>query len=213
MIKHSHSFLIFIPAILIAIFALFFRVVQYESINNVPEEETALPDDFRIPIYPDDPIIGKRTARKTIIAFEDFGCEGCRIQSDILERIIAKHPDDVKVIWKGLPVTHFPFPSNEAHRYSYCANKQGEFEPFTKLAFSQFDNLSPTTLDAISEKVELKDKKLRECLENPGTNAHIDRTAQLANILNIQAVPAMFVDFTQVQPPVTVSGWEALLGL
>ncbi|MEK7084106.1 MAG: thioredoxin domain-containing protein, partial [Patescibacteria group bacterium] len=127
MLKTRHIIFIFLPAILIAGFALFIQIVQYRSANEAENPETA---SIQIPVFPDDPILGDKKAGITVIAFEDFGCPGCKDQSDIFNELLDKYPGKIKIIWKGLPVTRFPFSTRRTNEYAFCANRQGKFSAF-----------------------------------------------------------------------------------
>ncbi|MFH1946675.1 MAG: thioredoxin domain-containing protein [Candidatus Magasanikbacteria bacterium] len=212
--KTKTLILIFIPALLIAGFALFIRVIQYEPLY--PKITNTLKNNgnnFTVPIYPEDPIIGNKKAPQTIIVFEDFACEGCNIQFTLLEQIMTKYPNKLKIIWKGLPVSQFPYSSELAHRYSLCANEQDKFTEFYKFAFTNGDNLSEEILNIINEQIDINPKKLATCLESGRADSHISKTEQLGMVLNIQAVPTIFINNKQVESPSTVEGWETLLNL
>lgn len=213
MMKHKHIYLLFIPAVLVVIILFGVRIFQYQPLIPDSSAYENQNKDFQIPIYPDDPVLGNPRASKTVIAFEDYGCEGCKVQDMLLTQLLDKHGDKIKIIWKGLPVTHFPQPSRQAHLYGYCANQQGKFVQFKQLAFNNYLNLSEETLTKITEDIELNQKTLQACLNAPGTTEYIDKTEQIATILQIQAVPAIFINNQQVNSPATLSGWEAMLGL
>ena len=138
--KMKYLALIFIPAILVALLALFIRFIQYEP--QFPDETKieTVQTGLQIPIYPDDPIIGSKNAPIMLIAFEDFGCGVCRTQSSIIDSLMRKYPDKIKIVWKGLAATKFPFPTDLAHQYGFCANRQGMFKDFSQLAFTNSEN-------------------------------------------------------------------------
>jgi len=215
MIKTKHLFAIFIPAILLVLLIFFVRVIQYEPLFPSDEEyEKIKPQqDFQIPIYTEDPIIGNKKAAINIIAFEDFGCEGCKTQISLLEQIMEKYPGKIKIIWKGLPVTRFPYESNLAHEYAYCINQQNKFSEFYPIAFANNDNLSEEILNLITKEIDVETKKLNECLQSNLAKAHIQKIEQLSLMLNIQSVPTIFINNKQIDPPQIIEGWETLLGL
>jgi protein-disulfide isomerase len=206
---------LFIPAIIIACFTLFIRVIQYQplypKIENYDKLNTH--ESLTIPIYLEDPIIGDKKAGKTIIAFEDFACEGCKIQSIILDQLLQKNPGKLKIIWKGLPVNQFPYPSELAHKYAFCANEQEKFIEFQKLAFTNGDNLSAEILDIIISQLDIKESKFKTCLESNDPQKHITQTEQLGMVLNIQSVPTFFMNNKQIETPTNIEGWETLLKL
>lgn len=211
--KLRHVVLLFIPAIFIAVFALFVQVVQYESHSP---DSTALDTanaGIQIPIFPDDPISGNKRAPITIVAFEDLGCDGCYSQHEVLKQLLERYPDRVKVVWKLLTVTQYPYSTDVAHQYAYCANRQGQFADFVDRAFTNRYNLAPRIIEQIAEQVPLDERKLASCLADEQSSDYLSSIESLARSLNIQVVPRLFLNNTQVHTPNSVEQWESLLGL
>lgn len=213
MLNTRKLMVIFIPALLVAGIGLFVRIIQYEPLFPEIDETAQEPEVVTVPIFPDDPIIGNKKSPITIIAFEDFGCPACRQQTVIFDELINKHPKRVKVVWKGLPVTQFPIPTEASQKYGYCAHRQGKFEPFKIRAFENIGNLTEETLESIANQIGIKQKKFQECLNGGDADQYIERVKQVAQFVNIQAVPTIFVDGTQIEAPHSVAGWEHTLGL
>ncbi len=213
MIRTRQLLFVFVPALLVVGFAFFVRVIQYEPLY--PKEPAAATSDttFQIPIYPQDPIWGDKKAAKTVILFADFSCEACKDEDVLLEKLLAEYPKKIKVIWKGIPTARFPFDTQLAHEYAYCAQEQGKFIPFKQFAFANQDSLSNEILAEISKQIPLDEKKLTACLESGEAAAFIEQNNTLATVLNIQAVPIAFIDNQQVNIPSTLDGWKTLLGL
>ena len=213
MIKTKNIIIIFIPALLILGIAIFIRILQYQSIKPSPILEEEQNTELQIPILSNDPILGNKKAPISIMVFEDFGCEGCRQQMTILEKLLEKHEGKVKIIWKGLPVARFPYSSQSAHEHAFCANQQENFAKFEQLAFSNSNNLSAEILNRIVDEIGLNKNKLQKCLNSGEAQAYIKQTESLGLYLNIQSVPSIFIDNKQIQPPQILEGWETLLGL
>lgn len=202
--------LAFIPLLLLAGIAVFIRVIQYEPLT--PKVEEAEDTSSRqVPLFAGDPITGDRKARTTIIAFEDFACENCKIQSELLDTVLEQYPQSIKIVWKILPITRYPVDSTLSARYAFCANEQGKFEPFKEYAFQNGTNLSEAVLQNIVTQIELNDTKLEACLASPVAQNHIENTKALARELNVQALPTMFINNKQINIPTTLDGWRVLL--
>lgn len=215
--KTSKLILVLIPAILIAILALFIRFIQYQPL--VPRElinkgqTNSQVTSIQIPIYSDDPILGDKKAPITLIAFEDFGCEHCRVLSIVFDQLLEAYPGKVKIIWKGLSVTKYPYSTETAHQYAFCANRQGKFAEFNKFAFANYNQLTKTTLDIISTNLKLNESKLADCLTSAEVMDYNLKNEMLGMALNIQAVPTIFLNNKQINPPTDLAGWQAVLGL
>jgi protein-disulfide isomerase len=205
---------VFVPAIALVAFALFIRVLQYEPL--FPKEENNPADtngQFVIPIFPNDPILGDKKAPTTIIAFEDFSCPSCKQQSALLDTLLETYPGKFKIIWKGLPVSEYPYSSKLAHTYGYCAHAQEKFNEFRQLAFANSDNLSESILQKISESLDINTNKFSECLSSTNPQSYFANVEGVATILNIQSVPTFFIDNKQITTPKTETDWETILGL
>lgn len=215
MVNTKQHLLIFIPALLIVCLALFIRYNQYTSLTGQERQDQTQEsaDEFTIPIFPGDPILGNKQAGHTIVAFEDYGCSTCKTQHGVLKQLLATHPQSVKIIWKGLPVTRFPHNTRTAHEIAFCAHEENKFDSYADLAFANSENLSAGVLEAIIERLDMTSRTFQECRNSDRGSTHVSRTETLARALNIQSVPAIFIDNIQVESPQTVEGWEQLLGL
>ncbi len=210
--SHKQLLTLFVPALAVVAIGLIIAIIQYDPLypkeNNNKSEASDL-----IPIFTEDPIVGYKKAPITIIAFEDFGCEGCKAQSDIFDQIMLKHPKKIKVVWKSLTVTRFPISTQRAHEYGLCANEQGKFSEFKELAFVNGLNLSQGILDLIVEETEMSERKLTSCLNSAKPTKYLSQNESLANLLNVQAVPTIFIDNVQINTPSSIEEWEMVLGL
>lgn len=76
-------------------------------------------------VRPHSPVIGRTSAPVTIVEFFDPSCETCRAFYPIVKQILARHPDDVRVVIRYAP---FHGGSDEAVRILETARVQGKFE-------------------------------------------------------------------------------------
>ena len=213
MLKSRHLLLIFLPALVLVIFALFIRLIQYEPLYPKAGENKAGQNQASaiIPIYSDDPVIGNKKAPATVIIFSDFGCAHCGAEMALLDELLKKYPDKMKIIWKGLAVTRFPRSTELAHKYGYCANQQEKFKQFADLAFANSDNLTEEILKLITAQLDLNEKKLGECLDSQMPAEYLQKIEQLALGLGIQAVPTIFLNNRQIPAPQILEEWETAL--
>ena len=214
--KPSHLLPLFIACV-IAGLLLWGTWNSYKQTFDIrPQQEQTTPEEQEelsfIPIFEHDPILGNPQAGTTIVVFEDFLCESCRTQNQLLNQLIEKHSTAVRIIWKDFPILTFPYPSEQIHAYGFCANRQRTFEAFKDAAFT-LNAPNEGVLDQIAREVDLDTEQLETCLARADYITHFEKNKILARALNIQAAPAIFVNNTQITPPSTVSEWESRLGL
>ncbi|MFB6182083.1 MAG: DsbA family protein [Candidatus Magasanikbacteria bacterium] len=203
--------LVFIPILLITGGFFYVQFLQYEPLY--PEQNNQKQEVSKIPILPNDPILGNKSSPKTIVVFEDLACKACKIQQEILNKLLKKYPKEIKIVWKGLPIKDFPYSSTKAHEYAFCMHRQNKFKEFLNLALANSSNLRPSILEQLAEKIELDADKLDDCLNSNKPQNYIKQTKRMAKILKIQSVPAVFINGNEIKPPQTLSGWESKLNL
>lgn len=215
MLKAKHFIAILVPAILVVGFALYVRILQYQPLYPEIEKTTTSANAATtafVPTFLDDPVIGKK-ASKTVTIFEDYGCEHCQEQMVLLLTLQRDYSDQFRVVTKGLPVTRFPYNTELAQDYSYCANAQGKYEPFAILAVANGNNLSGDTLNSIAETATLDQTKLATCLASAAPASYRAKVKTLAEKLGITQVPAVYLNQNRIEPPATIEGWKEILGL
>ena len=209
--KIKNLIFLLIPAIGIAVFALFLSISQYQPTY----EKTVIAQKENINFaakFPEDPILGNLKAPKEIIAFEDFGCGRCREQMKVFDALLTKYPTQVKIIWKPLDATQFPYSSELAHSYGYCANAQKKFPEF-KNNLLNLEDISEDSLKISASQAGLDKNLLNICLQSDEVKNYKEKNRQLAAMLGIKDVPTIFINNKAIQEPLTLAGWETFLSL
>lgn len=79
---------------------------------------------YAVPVEPNDPIIGAKDAKVTIIEAYEFLCPYCNMIAPTMEQLLAAYPNDVRIIPKYM-VIHGP-PALPAGLAMCAAGKQGK---------------------------------------------------------------------------------------
>lgn len=140
-----------------------------------------------------DPILGKRNAPITLFVFSDFGCDHCASVVPVLKQLVEKH-DNVRVVWKDVPVTQFPAPSAPAHLAARCAARQNKFWEYHDKLFEQQAQLTEPTFFAIAEELKLKQEPFRACFAEKKLQTLVDANLALAQSLGVDSSPYFFID-------------------
>ena len=91
--------------------------------------------EYKVPVG-DSIVLGNPSAKVTIIEWMDFQWPYCAKSTSLVEDVLKKYPDDVRVVIKNFPLGSHK-QANKAALYALAAGRQGKYkEMFTKI----FDN-------------------------------------------------------------------------
>lgn len=120
---NSRTLVVSIIGASLAVFAVAGYV--YEGRDAASKSETAAKHSDVL-VRPHAPVIGRRDAPVTIVEFFDPSCETCRAFYPFVKKILADHPDHVRLVIRYAP---FHEGSDEAVRILEAARLQNKFEP------------------------------------------------------------------------------------
>jgi protein-disulfide isomerase len=136
------------------------------------------------------PAIGKSGAPVTIVVFSDYRCPYCQESSRTLNRLLEKHPQDVRVIYRHFP-TH---PDSKAlAQAALCAADQGRFAEYHNLLFGSA-SAQPNDPGALAKQLGLDLTAFSGCLNSASHAARIDADLKEGQRLGIQGTPTLFVN-------------------
>lgn len=140
------------------------------------------------------PSKGPADAPITIVEFSDFQCGFCRRARPTLARIAEVYGDQVRWIWKHLPLSiHEDAPM--AHLASVAAARQGKFWEFEeKLYGGDPPKLKPEDLRQYAFEIGLKMQQFEEDLADPATRAVVEADMAEALAIDLTATPGFFVN-------------------
>lgn len=178
--------------------ALLLIIIMLGSLLPDREAETTTVTRQGIPVATleakaTDPILGKRGAPITLFVFSDFGCDHCARTAPVLKQLVKKH-DNVRVVWKDVPVTQFPNPSAPAHLAARCAARQNKFWEYHDKLFEQQAQLTEPTFFAIAGELKLKEESFRACFAEKKLQTLVDANLALGQSLGIDGTPYFFID-------------------
>lgn len=147
------------------------------------KEEAAMMASVRKSIEEDDRDvkIGPANAKVTIVEFFDYNCGYCKRSTDWVNATIKKHPNDVRVIFKELPILDGRTKtSRNAAKAALAAHKQGKYlEMHT--ALMNASGLTPDRINAVAKDAGVNVKKLEKDMKDPVLDEMLEDTLILAN--------------------------------
>lgn len=125
--------------------------------------------------------IGPANAKVTIVEFFDYNCGYCKRSTEWVNQTITKHPNDVRVIFKELPILDGRTKtSRPAAKAALAAHKQGKYlEMHT--ALMEASGLTPERIKDVAKKAGVNVKKMETDMQDPELDVLLEDTLILAN--------------------------------
>ena len=112
------------------------------------------------------PVLGKTDAPITIFEFSCYGCPASREVQPILKQVLDKYSDQVKLVWKDLPLPDLYPQADLAHLASRCSNDQNKFWQYQDMLWENQNDFSLNNLKKIGQDVGLDVNKLTDCINS-----------------------------------------------
>ena len=157
-----------------------------------------------IEVSPADFSLGPAGAAVTVVEFSDFECPFCRMGAETAREVLAKHPEDVRLVFKNFPIDiacHeelqqqlHPF-ACKAALLARCAglSDPGLFWQAHDALFRETE-LSEDVLGRIAIELSLELDELNRCMAAPESLLKVKEDIALARSLGVTGTPTFFVD-------------------
>ena len=113
--------------------------IYYFSGDSNNKVETKNNITYNIPIL-GSVELGNHNAKVTIIKWTDFQCPYCAKSVTLIDQILDKYPNDVKIIIKNYPLDSHQ-EAYKAAQYALAAHQQGKFKEMYHLIFENYQDL------------------------------------------------------------------------
>ena len=146
------------------------------------------------------PIRGKADAPVTLIEYSDFQCPFCSRAQPLIEALLKKYPDDLRVVYK-----HFPLSFHKAARpvavASMAANAQGRFWEFHDVVFKNTQSLDPAKVNDYAKEAGLDVEKFSKDLETNKVayEKQVTLDMQQGQAASVRGTPTLYINGRKVQ--------------
>jgi protein-disulfide isomerase len=139
------------------------------------------------------PSRGNEKAKLAIVEFSDFQCPFCRRVTPTLEQIEREYGDQVRVVFKHLPLPMHP-KAPGAHAAAEAAHQQGKFWQMHDLIFSDQAAMGPEKYKEYAKQLGLDMDRFTRDMESAQVKGRIESDSQEAAKLGVTGTPSFFVN-------------------
>ncbi len=139
------------------------------------------------------PSRGDATAKVTIVEFADFQCPYCSKAGEVVEKLMAAYPGQVRLVYRHFPLS-FHKDAPKAAEASMCADQQGKFWQFHDALYAHQDALGVDDLKGQAFKLGLDLKRFEACLDSSEMRAVVASDMKEGERLGVSGTPAFFLN-------------------
>lgn len=157
-----------------------------------------------ISIAEDEWISGNPGAEVTLVEYADFQCPGCRQAHPVVQDIIEQYGDDVRVVYRHLPLVSIHDNAYAAARAAEAAGAQGEFFAMQDMLFENQDEWSSANnaediFAGYAEEIGLDMEEYENAFSSDEVKERIDEDLASAQRLGATGTPTFFLNGRSVQ--------------
>ena len=149
------------------------------------------------------PARGPESAPVTLIEFSDFQCPFCGRLEPVIEKILARYPTQVRLIYRNFPLSTLHPDAERAAEAGVCALEQGKFWPMHDAMFSDQNALDLDALKNKARRVGLDETRFTACMNSDRPRLAVADDVKAGDELGIQGTPATLVNGRFVSGSVT----------
>jgi protein-disulfide isomerase len=111
----------------------------------------------------------------------------------VLEQLLEKYPDQVKLIFLSFPLRNHRF-AKKAAIAAFAAKKQGKFWEYHDRLFANLESINDQKLLEIAREVGLDMERFEKDINDLKIVARINQDIRLGAYLGVRATPTVFIN-------------------
>ena len=148
----------------------------------------------RYEVAADGPSKGPEDARVTIVEFSDFQCPYCQRAIATMDAVLAKYPNDVRLVYRHLPLDSIHPHARGAAEAAACADEQGRFWEYHDALFENNRKLAKEDLLRYATETGLDAEKFQACFDERRFKDKVEADFSAARAVGISGTPAFVVN-------------------
>lgn len=127
----------------------------------------------------------------------------------VLEQVLDKYPEEVKIVYKNFPLNSHKF-AKKAATAALAAESQGKFWEFHDLLFKNYDRLNDRKIRNIAIKLGLDMVKFDKKTKDPLIQERISRDLRDGNRADVRGTPTVFINGKRLRDR-TLPGFQKVI--
>lgn len=155
------------------------------------------------------PTNGAAESKIVLIEFSDFQCPYCAKADQTLKQFMAKHQNEVTLVYKHFPLTSIHPQALSAAKAAWAADRQGKFWQYNDALFTQQDKLGDELYLEIAQSLNLDLEQFNR--DRNVADTAITQDMQLAEKLGVSGTPFFVMNEEIFSGAMQLSNMEKVL--
>jgi Na+/H+ antiporter NhaA len=157
------------------------------TIEDIPD----LDDDVDLGV---DHLRGPRDAPVTLLEYGDYQCPFCGQAEGVVRELLAQFGDDVRYVWRHLPLNDVHPQAQTAAEAAEAAHAQGRFWDMHDRLLAHQDELAPIALGRHADELGLDVDRFYDELRRRVHAARVARDVASADASGVSGTPTFFIN-------------------
>lgn len=144
-----------------------------------------------------DHFTGRPDAPYTIVEYGDFECPFCSRATGSIDAVRAHFGEDVRWVWRHLPLEQVHPHAREAAQAFEAAALQGRFLEMARAMFADQDHLETEDLFAAAHAIGLDVERFAEDLRSPAVARRVEDDVLDTELMDLHSTPTFFIGETR----------------
>jgi protein-disulfide isomerase len=127
----------------------------------------------------------------------------------LLEQVLEKYPDDVKIVYKNFPLRNHKF-AIKAATAALAAESQGKFWEFHDLLFKNYNKLNDQKIREIALELGLDQTEFEKKMKDPKITAMIRQDVREGAQAGVRGTPTIFINGRRLNDR-SLKGFQAVI--
>ena len=142
----------------------------------------------------DSPFKGPADAPVAVIVYTDFQAPACVKLAPVLDQVLAKYPQQVKLVYKNFPLKSKHGFAGRAAVAALAAERQGKFWDFYDLLFANYQGLHQKKIEEFAANLGMNVAQLKKDMRDSRMSAKIQQDMSEGAVAGVRVPPTVFVN-------------------
>ena len=147
----------------------------------------------------DDPSIGNKNAKVTVVEFADFGCPFSAEESYVVRALAEEFPDTVRFVYRDFPLDELHPGATLAAEAGECAADQGKFWEFHDAMYGRSGEFTQDNLIGLAEGADLNADTFQACLQSGKYTSEVQNDLTDGVKAGVVGTPTFFVNGVMIE--------------